>query len=276
MRRSDSRSDHLPILPAPSPERTDAPATASARPLRQLALQFAAVLAVLSLAWPYYGIRGAALPWPQTAFAIGTVALLLATLSRQPWWWRVVHALFAPLAWGVSLLQLDPAWFLLAFMLLLLVHRGALSGQIPLYFSSRQTVDALAALTRDCHDLRFLDLGAGIGSIVQPLAVARPDARFTGIENAPATWLVGRVRTAGTANCAWRWGDLWQADLAAYDVVYAFLSPAPMAALWEKVVREMRPGSLFISNSFAVPGVTATHEVDVGDRRHSRLFCYRV
>lgn len=266
----------MSLLPAPSPEHTDAPAGALGGPRRQLALQFAAALAVLSLAWPYYGIRGEPLPWPQTAFAIGSVALLLATLGRQPWWWRVVHALFAPLAWGVSLLQIDPAWFLLGFMLLLLVYRGALSGQIPLYFSSRQTVDALAALTRDCHDLRFLDLGAGIGSIVQPLAVARPDACFTGIENAPATWLVGRVRTAAIANCSWRWGDLWQADLAAYDVVYAFLSPAPMAALWEKVVREMRPGSLFISNSFAVPGVAVTHQVDVGDRRHSRLFCYRV
>ncbi|HRL74963.1 MAG TPA: class I SAM-dependent methyltransferase [Candidatus Accumulibacter phosphatis] len=263
-------------LPAPLPDPGDAPAAALTRPLRQLALQFAAVLAVLSLAWPYYGIRGEELPWPQTAFATGGVALLLATLSRQPWWWRILHTIFAPLAWSVSLLQIDPGWFLLAFMLLLLVYRGALSGQIPLYFSSRRTVAALSALTREYHDLRFLDLGAGIGSIVQPLAAARPEASFTGVENAPATWLVGRVRTAASANCAWRWADLWQTDLAAYNVVYAFLSPAPMAALWEKVGREMRPGSLFISNSFAVPGVAATHEIDVDDRRHTRLYCYRV
>ncbi|HAY26681.1 MAG TPA: SAM-dependent methyltransferase, partial [Candidatus Accumulibacter sp.] len=172
-------------MPAPLPDPGDAPAAALTRPLRQLALQFAAVLAVLSLAWPYYGIRGEELPWPQTAFATGGVALLLATLSRQPWWWRILHTIFAPLAWSVSLLQIDPGWFLLAFMLLLLVYRGALSGQIPLYFSSRRTVAALSALTREYHDLRFLDLGAGIGSIVQPLAAARPEASFTGVENAP-------------------------------------------------------------------------------------------
>lgn len=263
-------------LPAPSSDRSDAPTATLARPLRQLALQAAAVLAVLSLAWPYYGVRGEELPWPQTAFAIGAVALLLATLSHQPWWWRILHAVFAPLAWGVALLQIDPGWFLLASMLLLLVYRGALSGQIPLYFSSRETVHALAALTHGYHDLRFLDLGAGIGSIVQPLAAARPDASFTGVENAPATWLAGRVRTLATANCSWRWGDLWRTDLAAYNVVYAFLSPTPMAALWEKVGREMRPGSLFISNSFAVPGVAATQEIDVDDCRHTRLYCYRV
>jgi len=25
-----------------------------------------------------------------------------------------------------------------------------------------------------------------------------------------------------------------------------------------------------------VPGVAATHEIDVDDRRHTRLYCYRV
>ena len=69
---------------------TDIPA---ARPgLRQMALQGAALIAVLTLAWPYFGLRGEALPWPETAFAIGGVALLLATLSRQPWWWKLIHA----------------------------------------------------------------------------------------------------------------------------------------------------------------------------------------
>jgi SAM-dependent methyltransferase len=117
----------------------------------------------------------------------------------------------------------------------------------------------LAALTTEVHGLRFLDLGAGIGSVLHPLARERPDGHFTGVENAPATWLIGRLRTAGLANCDWRWGDIWRTDLAAYNVVYAFLSPAPMAALWEKVRQEMRPGSLFISNSFAVPDVAASN-----------------
>ena len=54
-------------------------------PLRQLALQFAAVMVVLSLAWPYYGINGEPMPWPALAAAIGIVALLLASVTRQPW-----------------------------------------------------------------------------------------------------------------------------------------------------------------------------------------------
>lgn len=270
-------------MPSPSPE-TDAAPTSEAtdsppahrRPhLRQLALQFAALFAVISLAWPYFAMRNEDLPWPATAFAIGAVALVIATLTRQPWWWRVMHALFAPLAWGAAQLAIDPGWYLMIAILLLLVYRGALSGQVPLYLSNPDTAAALAVLVADRKKLHFLDLGAGLGSVLRPLAKARPEADFTGIENAPATWLAGLLLTAGLRNCAWRWGDIWQARLADYDVVYAFLSPAPMSALWNKVVAEMRPGSLFISNSFAVPDVEASFIVDVDDARETRLYCYR-
>ena len=42
------------------------------------------MLVVLSLAWPYYGIGSKDLPWPQTAFAIGAIAALFASLISQP------------------------------------------------------------------------------------------------------------------------------------------------------------------------------------------------
>jgi hypothetical protein len=49
-----------------------------------------------------------------------------------------------------------------------------------------------------------------------------------------------------------------------------------MPALWQKVRAEMRPGSLFISNSFAVPDVEASYVLEVDDERHTRLYCYPV
>lgn len=244
-------------------------------PLRQLALQFAAVIAVLSLAWPYYGLKGEALPWAGVALAIGISAWLLATMTRQPWWWRAMHAAFAPLAWAVAQLQIDPGWFLLAAILLLLVYRGALSGQVPLYLSNRETAAALAELLPAQAGIRCIDLGAGLGSIVRPLAAARPDAFFVGVENAPLTWLAGKLLSLGHGNCEFRWGSLWQTPLQDADMVYAFLSPVPMADLWRKVETEMKPGSLFVSNSFPVPEVAPSEIVDVGDSRETRLYCYR-
>lgn len=245
-------------------------------PLRQLALQGAAVILVLSLAWPYFGWQAAAMPWRETSVAIGGVALLFATLSRQPWWWRVIHAIFMPMVWATHRLAIDPGWFLLAFLLLLLVYRGALSGQVPLYLSNRQTVGALDRLLEQEEAGCFLDLGAGLGSTLIPLADAWPDRQFTGVENAPATWLASRLLGVGRPNLDLRWGDLWQVPLAGQDVVYAFLSPAPMARLWAKAQAEMRPGSLLVSNSFPVPGVEPSAVIDVACQPPRPLYCYRM
>ena len=245
-------------------------------PLRQFALQGAAAILVLSLAWPYYGLNAEAMPWLQTSLAIGGVALVLATLSRQPWWWKLIHAGFMPLVWFTHTLAIDPIWFLLAAIFLLLIFRGALSGQVPLYLSNKQTVAALAEVLAERGPSRFLDLGAGLGSTTVPLADALPDSHFTGYENAPLTWLVGRFFSLGRPNIRWRWDDLWMANLGDYDVVYAFLSPAPMPRLWEKVKAEMQPGSLFISNSFPVPGMTPTHIIEVDCTPPRPLYCYQL
>lgn len=248
-------------------------------PLRQLSLQLAALLAVLSLAWPYYGVHGEVLPWGQVVVAIGALAAIFATMSKQPWWWRLIHGLFAPLAWLVTQAEIDPGWFLAAAILLLLVYRGALSGQVPLYLSNRQTAQTLAGLLPEAKNgspLRCADLGAGLGSMVRPLAEVRPDVQFTGVENAPLTWLGGRLLTAGLSNCDWRWGSLWQTPLADYDLVYAFLSPVPMPDLWQKAITEMKPGSLLVSNSFPVPGIAPDSIVAVDDARQTQLYCYRI
>lgn len=243
-------------------------------PLRQLALQFAAAMLVLSLAWPYFGMRAEAMPWRETALVIGAVALLAASLSRQPVWWRVMHFAFMPLVWLVSQQNIDPGWFLLAFILLLLVYRGALSGQVPLYLSNTATVEALAELLADRPAAHFLDLGAGLGSTLLPLARRYPQAHFTGIENAPLPWLAGWLRTRRQPNVDWQWGDLWAMDLGHFDIVYAFLSPAPMPELWRKVEAEMPAGSLFVSNSFAVPEVAPAIVVAVDCQPPRPLYGY--
>jgi hypothetical protein len=38
----------------------------------------------------------------------------------------------------------------------------------------------------------------------------------------------------------------------------------------------MRPGSLLVSNSFAVPGIAPERVVDVGDARGTQLLVYRL
>ncbi len=208
--------------------------------------------------------------------AAGLCAAGLAWLTRQPIWWRFIHAGFLPLALVVGRLGIAPGWFLAAFIGLLLVYRGAITGRVPLYLSNARTAVRLAGLAEERRVGHLIDLGAGIGSITFRVARIRPDMAVTGVESAPLTWLVGAVirRVRGPAAVDWQYGNMWQVDLSGFDMVYAFLSPEPMPALWAKACAEMKAGSILVSNSFPVPEVTPSAVIDVDDGRATRLYCY--
>ncbi|HWQ10192.1 MAG TPA: hypothetical protein VN436_13820, partial [Holophaga sp.] len=109
------------------------------------------------------------------------------------------------------------------------------------------------------------------------LARKRPCARFTGIEASPLVWLLAWLRVLPVrANCRIQLGSFWNHPLGECQLVYAFLSPAPMADLWSKACREMSPGTLLVSNTFAIPGVAPTRIIPLPDRRDSRLLIYEI
>jgi hypothetical protein len=242
------------------PGRTYPPALLSF--LLQLAAWFC-VLPLLVLDWPF--------TW--AVLIQGGIALALSRWRKLPAWWQWINLLFCPLLWLSRDNGIDPAWFLLGFLLLALTSLGSLWTRVPLYLSSRRAVEEVAAQLPQRPDVTVIDLGCGLGGLLKGLAGKRPDIRLHGVEMAPFNWLVSRLRLGRKADI--RLGSLWQVDLSAYDVVYAYLSPAPMARLWDKVSREMRPGSLFISNSFAVPGSEPDRTVALHDLNDSRLLIWQ-
>lgn len=254
------------IKPAPdaNPDEYSAPPPLS--PTRQLALQGAAVMLVLSALWPYYGVAGQTYNWPLTTVLIGITASVFSRLAKQPWWWRFIHLLFAPMAWMVLQVDIDPVWFLAGFALLWLFYRGVVVERVPLYLSGVGAIDVVAEALEQRQAKHFVDLGAGIGSMVVPLARAFPECHFTGVEFSPLSWLLGWLRTRGMSNVSWRYANLWSVSLREFDMAYAFLSPAPMPDLAKKVEQEMAPGSVLLSNSFFIPGRGADAERQAADK----------
>ncbi|WIM05306.1 MAG: tRNA (guanine-N(7)-)-methyltransferase [Candidatus Nitricoxidivorans perseverans] len=170
--------------------------------------------------------------------------------------------------------DIPPGWYLAAFVLLLLVFWRTDKSRVPIFLTNATTADAVATLLPR-SPCRFIDLGCGDGGLLRRLARARPDCDFLGIEHAPLPWLWAKLAALGLPNCHIRHGNFWRRHLGQFDVVYAFLSPAPMPRLWVKAQGEMRPDALLISNSFPAPGAEPVRVVEVDDRRQSRLYCYR-
>lgn len=197
-----------------------------------------------------------------------------AVLLGSARWWRWIHLGFTPLLAGMLLLRIAPGWYLAAFVVLALVYWSSFRTQVPLFLSNPRTAARVAALLPRDRAPRLLDLGSGTGSLLRPLAGLRPDCRCEGIEAAPLPYLLSRLLARRQANVSVARGDFWKIPWSGYDLVYAFLSPVPMSAVWDKARAEMRPGALLVSNSFPVDGVTPDAVLDVDDRRCTRLYCY--
>jgi cyclopropane fatty-acyl-phospholipid synthase-like methyltransferase len=177
----------------------------------------------------------------------------------------MIHVFFAPLAWLILQVDIEAGWFLAGFALLLLFYRGVVVEWGPLYLSGLSAIDVMAETIEQRQSRHFIDLGAGIGSMIVPLARAFPECHFTGVEYSPMSWLIGWLRTRKLGNVDWRYANLWSAPLANFDLAYAFLSPAPMPQLASKFDAEMRPGGLLISNSFFIQDREADAERQAGE-----------
>lgn len=191
-------------------------------------------------------------------------------------WWRLFELLL-PFALAWQLGHSAPRGLYPAGLAgLLLVFGGGILTRVPLYNSGPAAWDHLLALIPEGVECRVVDLGAGLGGPLAYLARRRSSARFLGVEASPLVWLVAWLRTRRHPHCRMRLGSLWRQDLRGFDLVFAFLSPAPMAALWEKARREMRPGTLLVSHSFPVPGLEPERRIPLRGRPGACLLLYRV
>lgn len=248
--------------------------------------RYPALLALLSqvsallLSWLLLIMLAKSLGWHVSLLGAACLQGVLAALIGQRCglsrWWLPINLCFVP---GLVLLHDHtlPPWLLLAgFAVLLMLNWNAFTERVPLYLTGSAAEQRLSfRLAALPATFRFVDLGCGLGGTLLRMSRAYPRAHFVGVETAPLTFALCWLRCLPQRNCQIRFRSLWREPLAGYDVVYCFLSPEPMPALWHKAAAEMGGDALLISNSFEVPGVEAQEIIPVNDWRHSRLLLWR-
>jgi SAM-dependent methyltransferase len=192
------------------------------------------------------------------AFAVallqGALAAILTQIRHMAPWWRVIQLLFPVALLGAQRLHLPPPVAFGLFVFLLLVFWSTFRTQVPYYPSGKAVWQAVADVLPADRALRLIDIGSGLGGLVLDLARRRSGSEMIGIELAPLPWLVSVVRARATRSAArFVRGDYERLDFADYDVVFAYLSPAAMPALWRKAAAQMRPATMLISCEFSIP-----------------------
>ncbi len=238
-----------------------------------VASQLLALLILLSAVRVFDGFSLAT--W-QLLLAQGVLAAIISRPFGMANWWLLLHLLFPLLLWLAMSWQI-PSWiYLVAFIVTLLVFWNSAGERVPLYLSNQTTWQALSNLLPAQDSFRFVDLGSGLAGTLNYLAQQHPEGEFVGVESAPLPMLLARLRCKKQHNITLLQQDMWSLNLARFDVVYCFLSPEPMPKIYVKARKEMRPGSLLISNSFTVQGREPDQVLELDDRRRTRLYLWRM
>ena len=190
-------------------------------------------------------------------------AVALCMLASMAVWWRWIHALFPLAMYLMSMWAVPNELYLIGFLVSLSVFWTTFRSQVP-FFPSRPIVrEKVSALIPNDKPVRMIDIGSGLGGLSMHIAQKKLNSQVEGIEIAPMPWLISAFRAwLSRSSARFTLGNYHELHFAKYDLVFAYLSPAAMPALWQKAQQEMQTGSLLVSYEFGVPNVAPSFTID--------------
>jgi SAM-dependent methyltransferase len=192
------------------------------------------------------------------------IAAIAAFLFGFDWWWVPIQFFFPLSAYFLAQLAISPYVYFFILLVFSALFWSTYRTQVPYYPSRAQLLEPILSTIQGYQNLRFADVGSGMGGLLIKLASRRADANFLGIEIAPLPWLVSVIRGyTQKSRAKFQFGDFYALDFSHFDVVFCYLSPAAMPSVWQKAQLEMRPGSLFLSYEFIVPSVEPDFSIQI-------------
>jgi len=166
----------------------------------------------------------------------------------------------------------------LFFLVLILFLVLAFLTGAPFVPSTNPAARSMVHLAHIKPGMKVYDLGSGNGKLL--FLAAKEGATAVGLEINPLlvlwTWikkmLSQRPKTGfnPAEGVTVRWKNFWNTNLSDADVVFVYLFPWWMERLAKKLKKELKPGTLVISNSFIFPGWKLLRQ----DRKH-HIYAFR-
>ncbi len=203
-------------------------------------------------------------------------AVYFSYLAGMARWWRWIHLCFPIAVWLMSNLHIPSEVYLIGFIITLSWYWTTFRTQVPFYPSRRNIWQQVARLMPTDRPVRMIDIGSGLGDMSMYIAKELPNSIVEGIEIAPLPWAISLIRgKLRRSTAVFKLGDYHELNFADYDLIFAYLSPAAMQALWLKSCAEMRAGSLLVSYEFEIQGVVPT-QIIPDDKREKMLYVWKL
>ncbi|MFT6986806.1 MAG: 16S rRNA A1518/A1519 N6-dimethyltransferase RsmA/KsgA/DIM1 with predicted DNA glycosylase [Psychromonas sp.] len=149
------------------------------------------------------------------------------------------------------------------------------TGISPMMSSGKACQAMLASIDRTAKG-PLIDLGSGWGTLVIALARNHPHQQVIGYELSWFPWLVSIIRkySLGLDNLTLYRKDFNNAELSNASILFCYLFPGGMAALHQKLQRELLNEIIIVSNTFALPLYQPTKVIRLKDIYRTPIYVY--
>lgn len=126
--------------------------------------------------------------------------------------------------------------------------------RVPYYPSSEVVWSEIADLLPSDQAANVLEIGSGFGGFCLFIKKHKPDSTVVGVELSPIIWLYSHIRQLILKiDCQFLRQDYRRMNFANHDLIFAFLSPAAMPALYLQAKKQMKSGAILASYCFEIP-----------------------
>ena len=149
------------------------------------------------------------------------------------------------------------------------------NGISPMPSSDKAKKKVLAAIPHETQGV-VVDLGSGWGNMVSGIARLLPHCQVIGYETSPIPYFLSKFwkKIEGLSNLKIIRKDFFDISLKDVSLVYCYLYPAAMEKLKVKFEKELKPGTVVITNTFAIPGWEPVKIWQLADMYHTRIYVY--
>jgi precorrin-6B methylase 2 len=173
-------------------------------------------------------------------------------------------------------------WISTAFLLLAaaaaasIVYTTIKRGISPMPSSSKVKEAMKSALPQHVQG-KIYELGCGWGALAFHLAGQHPESQIVAFEVSPVPWLIAYItqRVYRFENVKLFWDDFFRTSFSDASVIFCYLYPGAMERLKKKFEEELAPGTLVVSNTFAVPGWEPVDVIKVNDLYRTKVYVYK-
>ncbi len=143
--------------------------------------------------------------------------------------------------------------------------------------SSSKVKKCIEEVLPDRVEGKVYELGCGWGALAFRLASLYPEAEIQAYEVSPMPWLYTYIlqRIYRFSNMTLYWKDFYLDSLEDASLIVCYLYPGAMERLKKKFEEELKPGTLIVSNTFAIPGWEPEQVIKVNDFYRTKVYVYR-